>query len=396
MLNFSYYNQTKIIFGKGTYRTVGEEVAKYSKKILLHHSGGHIVRNGILGVVQESLKNAGVEWVELDGVEPNPLLSKVYEGVELCREKNLNFILAVGGGSVIDSAKAIALGSVYDGDVWDFYDYIKVPTAALPVATVLTIAAAGSENSIGSVITKAEGPFKQSVDSELIRPIFSILDPELTFTLPPYQTACGVADILAHIMERYFTRVKNVELTDELCEGAMRSIIRNGQQLLCGGDLLDYDTRAEIMWAGTIAHNDLLSTGREGDWASHQIEHQLSAFYGIAHGAGLAIVFPAWMEYILRVDTSEETQLRFARFAKKVFGVNGAYYNPLLAAREGISRLKNFLKSIGLPTNFFDAGIETTRIEEMAQQAVKFGPVGHYVKLDKMAVEEIYKIAIKG
>ncbi|MEN6562096.1 MAG: iron-containing alcohol dehydrogenase [Christensenella sp.] len=392
MQNFVYYNRTRTIFGKETEKLAGEEVKKYSRRILLHHSGGHVVRNGTLGRVQESLSQAGVSWAELGGVKPNPVLSKVYEGIELCRKEKLDFILAVGGGSVIDSAKAIALGTLYDGDVWDFYENRKTPSGALSVAAVLTIPAAGSESSIGSVITNEEGPWKQSVDSESIRPVFSILNPELTYTLPAYQTACGVADILAHIMERYFTREKHVELTDELCEGAMRTVIRNGRRILSGGER-DYDARAEVMWAGSIAHNNLLDTGRIGDWASHQIEHQLSAFYDIAHGAGLAIIFPAWMRYTLDTDDSPETALLFAKFAERVWGVSGACYDPKQSAREGIFRYKSYLKSIGLPVCFSDAGLNPDKIPQMVQEAVKFGAVGHYRPLNERDVEAIYRIA---
>ncbi|AEF82173.1 iron-containing alcohol dehydrogenase [Leadbettera azotonutricia] len=387
MQNFEYYNRTKIIFGKGTEKQAGDETAKYAKRVLLHHSGGHAAKSGILDSVKDSLKKAGVSWVELDGVKPNPRLSKVYEGIEIVKKEKLEFILAVGGGSVIDSAKAIAIGALYDGDVWDFYDHKKTATLALPVATVLTIPAAGSESSVSSVITNEKGPWKQSVDEECIRPVFSILNPEFTYSLPPYQTACGVADMLAHIMERYFTKEPHVELTDELCEGAMRTIIRNARKVFSGGEK-DYDARAEIMWAGSIAHNNLLSTGRIGDWASHVIEHELSAVYDIAHGAGLSIVFPAWIKYNLKGDV-----MRFARFAKKVWGVDGSFYDPEQAALEGIFRLKNFFRSIGLPVSFADAKLGTDRINEMAKRAVKFGPVGNFKKLDAGDVEAIYRIA---
>jgi len=392
MQNFDYYNRTKIIFGKGTEKQVGTETAKYSKRILLHHSGGHAAKSGILDSVKDSLKKAGVSWVELDGVKPNPRLSKVHEGVALCKKEKIDFVLAVGGGSVIDSSKAIALGTLYDGDVWDFYDHKKTATLALPVATVLTIPAAGSEDSISSVITNEKGPWKQAVDEECLRPVFSILNPEFTYSLPPYQTACGLMDMLAHVMERYFTREPNVELTDELCEGTMRAIIRNARGIFSGGEK-DYNARAEIMWAGTIAHNNILSTGRIGDWASHQIEHQLSAVYDIAHGAGLAIIFPAWMEYNLRVDSSADTALRFARYAKKVWGADGAFYNPVQAAREGIFRLKNFFRSLGLPVSFADAKLGKDHIDAMSREAVKFGSLGNFRKLDAAAVKAIYEIA---
>ncbi|GHV39716.1 NADH-dependent alcohol dehydrogenase [Spirochaetia bacterium] len=389
MQNFEYYNRTKIIFGKGTEDQVGSETAKYAKRVLLHHSGGSAVKSGLLDRVKASLKKASVEWVELDGVKPNPRLSKVHEGVALCKKEKLEFILAVGGGSVIDSAKAIAIGALYDGDVWDFYDRKKTAALALPVATVLTIPAAGSESSISSVITNEQGPWKQSVDEECIRPVFSILNPELTYSLPNYQTACGVSDMLAHIMERYFTKEPHVELTDELCEGAMRAIIRNARKIFSGGEK-DYNARAEIMWAGAIAHNNLLSTGRIGDWGSHLIEHELSAFFDVAHGAGLSIIFPAWITYNIKEDTP-----RLARFAAKVWGVDGAFYDYEQAALEGVFRLKNFFRSIGLPVTFADAKLDPAKIPEMAKHAVKFGPLGNYRKLNEKDVEAIYRLAVE-
>jgi alcohol dehydrogenase YqhD (iron-dependent ADH family) len=387
MQNFNYYNRTKIIFGKGTEALTGKETSKYADRVLLHHSGGHAVSSGLLETIKNSLKEAQVEWVELSGVKPNPRLSKVYEGVELCKKEKLRFILAVGGGSVIDSAKAIALGALYDGDVWDFYAHRQKPADALPVAAVLTIPAAGSESSISSVITREEGLLKQGVNAECIRPVFSILNPELTYSLPPYQTACGVADMLAHIMERYFTREPHVELTDELCEGTMRAVIRNTRKIFSGGTS-DYDARAEIMWAGSLAHNNLLGTGRIGDWASHGIEHELSALYDMAHGAGLSIIFPAWIQYNIKEDTP-----RLARFAAKVWGVDGAFYDYEQAAQEGVFRMRNFFRSIGLPVSFKDANLPVDRIPEMAQRAVRFGPLGSYRKLSAGDVEAIYRIA---
>jgi alcohol dehydrogenase YqhD (iron-dependent ADH family) len=387
MQNFEYHNRTKIIFGKGTEQQVGAETAARARRILLHHSGGHVVKSGLLDTIKGSLKQAGVEWVELAGVKPNPRLSLVHEGVALCKKEKLQFILAVGGGSAIDSAKAIAVGALYDGDVWDFYMRKKKATEALPVAAVLTIPAAGSESSISSVITNEEGPFKQSINEECVRPVFAILNPELTYTLPPYQTACGVADMLAHIMERYFTREPHVELTDQLCEGAMRAIIRNAGVIFAGGER-NYDARAEIMWAGSLAHNNLLSTGRVGDWASHAIEHELSALYDIAHGAGLSIVFPAWIRYNIKEDTP-----RLARFASEVLGVDGAFYDPERAALEGIFRLKNFFRALGLPVSFADAKLPADAIPELARRTVKFGPVGNYKKLEAGDVEAILRIA---
>ncbi|MDR1251025.1 MAG: iron-containing alcohol dehydrogenase [Treponema sp.] len=387
MQNFEYYNRTKIIFGKETENQVGTEIAKYTKKTLLHHSGGSSIRSGLIDRVKESLKKAGVEWVELDGVQPNPRLSLVYKGIEIVKKEKLEFILAVGGGSVIDSSKAIAMGAANEGDVWDFYDRKKNAEKALPVAAIVTIPAAGSESSISSVITDERGPWKRGVNFECTRPIFSILNPELTYTLPPYQSACGIVDMLAHIMERYFTKEPHVELTDELCEGAMRAIIRNARTIFTGGEK-NYDARAEIMWAGALAHNNLLSTGRVSDWASHGMEHELSALFDIAHGAGLSIVFPAWIRYNIKEDTP-----RFARFAAKVWGVDGAFYNFEQAALEGVFRMENFFRSIGLPIKFADAKLDPGKISEMAQRAVTFGPLGNYRKLEKKDVEAIYRIA---
>lgn len=389
MQNFEYCNRTKIIFGRGTENHAGSEAARYAKRVLLHHSGGSSVRSGLIDRVKASLKNAGVDWVELDGVQPNPRLSLVYKGIDTVKKEKLELILAVGGGSAIDSSKAIALGAVNDGDVWDFYERKKTTEQALPVAAIVTIPAAGSESSISSVITDERGPWKRGVNLECTRPVFSILNPELTYTLPPYQTACGVADMLAHIMERYFTKEPHVELTDELCEGAMRTIIRNARTVFTGGER-NYDARAELMWAGALAHNNLLSTGRVGDWASHGMEHELTAFFGIAHGAGLSILFPAWIRYNIKEDTP-----RIARFAAKVWGVDGAFYDYEQAALEGVFRMEQFFRSIGLPVKFADAKLDPARIEEMARRAVKFGPLGSYRKLEQKDVEAIYRIAVE-
>jgi hypothetical protein len=391
MQNFEYCNKTKIIFGKGTENRVGDEVAvvlaEKQKRILLHHSGGSTVRSGLIDRVKESLKSAGIDWVELTGVLPNPRLSLVREGIEIARREKLELILAVGGGSAIDSAKAIAVGAVNDGDIWDFFERKRTPGKSLPIGTILTIPAAGSESSTSCVITNEEGPWKRGMHSPFNRPAFSILNPELTYSLPPYQTACGITDMMAHIMERYFTKEPNVELTDELCEGALRTIIRNARKIYSGGEN-NYDARAEIMWAGAIAHNGILDTGRTGDWASHALDHELSALFDIAHGAGLAIMFPAWIKYNIKEDTK-----RLARFAAKVWGVDGAYYDIEQAALEGVFRMENFFRFIGMPVRFADANIEASRIPEMAKRVVHFGNIGNYSKLDEKDAEAIYRLA---
>ncbi|MFZ3105764.1 MAG: iron-containing alcohol dehydrogenase, partial [Candidatus Hydromicrobium sp.] len=284
MENFTFRNATKIIFGKDAENYVGTETARYGSKVLLHYGGGSIKKYGLYDRVLKSLKDAGLEVIELGGVQPNPRLGLVKRGIDICRKEKIDFILAVGGGSVIDSAKAIAAGVPYNGNVWDFYTGKAVVDKIIPVGVVLIIPASGSEASSSSVITNEEGLYKRAFSSEMLRPEFAILNPEITYTLSPYQTACGVSDIMAHIMERYFTTVKNVDLTDRLCEATLKTVISNMSIVLKEPE--NYGARAEIMWAGTIAHNDLLSTGRISDWGSHAIEMEISGTYDIPHGAG--------------------------------------------------------------------------------------------------------------
>lgn len=388
MENFEFQNPTKILFGRGAEDKVGGEVVAYSQKILLHFGGGSIKASGLYDRVTASLKEAGVDWVELAGVKPNPRLSLVQEGVKLCKEHNLGLILAVGGGSVIDSAKAIAMGAVIDGDVWDFYLGKGAPVAALPIATVLTIPAAGSEASTGTVITNEEGWLKRAVNSELIYPRFSILNPELAFSLPKFQVACGIADIMAHLMERYFTNVGHVAFTDRLLEATMKTLI--AQAPLVFNNAQDYDAWAELMWAGTIAHNNLLNTGRIGDWGSHDIEHEISGIYDVAHGAGLAVVFPAWMKYVLKHDLN-----RFVQWSVRVWNVEMDVFNPEAVARAGIEKMEVFFHSIGLGTKLADLGIQDDRIPEMANKCTDGNTrtVGNFVKLDRTAVEKVLRLA---
>ena len=388
MLNFVFSNTTEIIFGRDTERQVGAETAKWGKKVLLHYGGGHIVRSGLRDTVTNALEEAGIEYVELGGVKPNPRLSLVYEGIQLCREHNIDFILAVGGGSVIDSAKAIGIGVPYDGDVWDFYLGKTEVEETLPVGVILTLPASGSEASASSVITKEEGWLKRGCGGLEMRPKFAIMNPELTFSLPPYQTACGIADMMAHVMERYFTNVREVGFTDRLCEAVLRSIIHYGPLVMEEPE--NYNARANIMWAGTIAHNDLLHTGRIGDWASHNIEHELSGIYDVAHGAGLAIVFPAWMKYVYKHDAA-----RFEQFAVRVWGCRTRPLLPERTALEGIRRLQEFFEQIGLPTTLREAEIPDDRLEEMAAKctANDTQPQGSFVSLGQADVLEILKLA---
>ncbi|MDA3811151.1 MAG: iron-containing alcohol dehydrogenase [Spirochaetaceae bacterium] len=384
MNNFEFQNTTKIIFGRGSEENVGREVSASADKILLHYGGGSIKSSGLYDRVTDSLKKAGVTWIELGGVKPNPRLSLVEEGIQLCKENNLSLILAVGGGSVIDSSKAIAMGAVIDTDVWDFYLGKGSPQKALPVGTVLTLPAAGSEASSGTVITNENGWLKRAVNSDLLYPKFSILNPELCYTLPKFQVACGLTDIMAHLMERYFTNTKNVSFTDNLIEATMKTIINQGPHVI--KDSEDYDSWAEIMWAGTIAHNNLLNTGRDGDWASHDIEHEISGIYDVAHGAGLAVVFPAWMKYVLHNDLN-----RFVQWSVRVWNVDMNVFDPESVALEGIRKMKEFFQSLGLKITLSDLGIKDDRIDEMADKCTDNNnrTIGNFVKLNRDAVKKI-------
>lgn len=388
MRNFNYKNGTELIFGKGTENQVGSLVKNYANKILLHFGGGSIKKSGLYDKVIASLKKENIEVFELGGVKPNPRVSLVREGINICRENNIDFILAVGGGSVIDSSKAIAAGVNYSGDVWDLFLGSPINHKCLSVATVLTIPAAGSETSSGSVITNEDGLYKRSIGHPTLRPVFSILNPELTYTLPKYQTSCGIADMFAHILERYFTNEPNVDLTDRLCEGTMKAIIDNALRL--NVDPMDYNARAEIMLSGTVAHNDSLSMGRLGDWASHDIEHELSGIYDIAHGAGLSIIFPAWMKFVYKHDVN-----RFAQFANRVFNIDINLNNLEETALKGIEALENFFTEIKLPTRLSHVGIDDSRIEEMAKKLVAHSDhSGNFVEIREKEAYEIYKLAL--
>ena len=389
MRNFSFYNPARIIFGRGVEEQTGEQVKKYGTKVLLHYGGGSVKRTGVLDKVKASLDAAGVSYIELGGVKPNPRLSLIREGIELCKREGVDFILAVGGGSTIDSSKGIAAGVLYDGDIWDLYLYPdRQPDKALPVGVVLTIPAAGSESSWASVVTNEDGWLKRDICAECLIPRFAIMNPEFTFTLPPYQTACGASDILAHMMERYFTQVDHVDFTDRLLEGAMRTVLNYAPVVVDQPE--NYDARAEIMWAGTLAHNSLLDTGREGDWASHEIEHELSGMYDIAHGAGLSIIFPAWMRYVWR-----DNPARFVQFAQRVFDVDLAQAETEAIVNEMLYRLESWYHRIGVPTRFSEAGLDDTKIAEMAKKCmINRQFTGHFRKLVEKDVVEIYRLAL--
>lgn len=387
MNNFTFYSPTYFVFGKGTENEAGHYVKRFGgSKVLIHYGGGSVVKSGLLNRVKTSLDQESISYVELGGVQPNPRSGLVYQGIELARKEGVDFILAVGGGSVIDSAKAIAAGAVYDGDFWDFFEGKRV-TNALKVATVLTIAAAGSEGSGDTVITKEEGMLKRGAGGEALRPVFSILNPELTMSLPAYQTAAGATDIMAHVFERYFTNTKEVEITDRLCEAILLTMIKEVPRVI--EDPNHYEARANIMWAGMVAHNNLVGVGRDQDWSSHIIEHELSALYDVAHGAGLAVIFPAWMTYVYRHDID-----RFAKFAVRVWGCESSA-SPEETALEGISRLKQFLTSIGMPISFKELGAKEEDIPYMVEKiGIGKGTIGGFVPLTAKDVEQIYRLAL--
>lgn len=390
MENFTFYAPTYFSFGKGSEKDIGGLVKRFGgKKALVHYGGGSVKRNGVFDKVIASLKESNIPYVELGGVQPNPRSGLVYKGIDICRKENIDFILAVGGGSVIDSAKAIAAGTVYEGDFWDYYSTGKPVDRALPIGTVLTIAAAGSEGSPDSVITLEDGMYKRGASGEALRSKFSILNPEFTETLPAYQTACGISDIMAHVCERYFSNTKNVEITDRLCEGVLKAMIEESPKVIKNPH--DYEARANIMWAGMVAHNNIVGVGREQDWSSHAIEHELSALYDVAHGAGLAVIVPAWMKFVMKKNLG-----KFVQFAVRVWGCDMNFENPEMTAMEGINRYSAFLTSLGMPSNFKELGAKEEDIPALVKHlgATDENPIGRYVKLGPKDIEAIYRLAL--
>lgn len=389
MLNFDLYTPARILFGKGEEKRIGELLKPHADKVLLHYGGGSVKKSGLYDTVVASLKESGVDFVELGGVKPNPRLSLVQEGIALCQKENVGLILAVGGGSVIDSAKAIAMGVYYDGDIWEVYEEGKPIKKALPVATVLTIPAAGSESSGDTVITNEEKQLKYGYGSPKLRPLLSIMNPELFFTLPKNQLANGVADMMSHVFERYFTNTTHTDLTDGLCEVTLKTLMKNA--LLVHEDMENYDAWAELGFAGTVAHNGLVGMGRQQDWACHGMEHELSAIYDVAHGAGLAVLTPGWMQYVYKDNIG-----MFVQFAVNVMGVQGSYRDPDAIIQEGIGRLQEFFRKMGLPATLSELGIGEDKLEEMARKATgeAFGkeqPKGGLKKLYWQDVLAIYQ-----
>lgn len=392
MNNFVFYSPTEFVFGKATEMQVGALARKHgARKVMIVYGGGSVVRSGLLDRVKQSLQEAGIEYCLMGGVQPNPVDTKVYEGIEFCRREQADMLLPVGGGSVIDTAKAIAAGVLYEGDFWDFYIGKAKVIKALKVAVVLTIPAAGSEGSGNTVITKLGGLQKLSLRvPEVLRPVFSIMNPELTYTLPPFQTACGVADMMAHIMERYFTNTQEVEIGDRLCEGTLMAIINEAPKVMRNPE--DYGARANLMWAGMIAHNGTCGVGCEEDWASHFLEHEISAIYGVTHGAGLSVIFPAWMTWMVEHNVG-----KIAQYAVRVWGVPESEDKKAVAL-EGIGKLKAFFGSLGLPVTFKELGVENPDIDRLADSLHrnKGELVGNYVKLTKQDSKEIYRLACAG
>ncbi len=388
MKDFNYCAPTRVIFGKNTELEVGKALKNAgATRVLMQYGGGSIKKSGLYDRVVKAIRDEGIELFELGGVQPNPHLSLVRKAIEIVREQKIDYLLAVGGGSAIDSTKATAVGAVYDGDVWDFYCGKAVPKKAMPVGVVLTIPAAGSEGSNSSVITNEDGWIKRGLGCDLTRPAFAIYNPELTYSLPAYQTAAGATDIMAHIMERYFTNEPDVDMTDRLCESVLKTIIRQAPVAVKEPD--NYVARAEMMWASTVAHNDFLSCFRVGDWSSHQLSHELSGMYDATHGAALAVAFPAWMTYVYKHDVQ-----RFCRFAVEVMGVEMDFFHPEETALKGIAALRAFFKSIGMPTTLSELGVPEDKLDVLADKVKRSadGTTGQFVKLTRDDCLKIYQL----
>ncbi len=395
MFDFKYFTPTKVLFGKKTEEKVAELVKEFGgKKVLIHYGGGSVIRSGLMQKVTDKLDGAGIPYIKLGGAVPNPRLSLVYEGIELCKKEGIDFILAVGGGSAIDSAKAIGYGVMNDGDVWDLYDYKKQAKACLPLGVILTLAATGSEMSDSSVITKEEGLVKRGYSSDFCRPRFAILNPELTMTLPDYQTACGCTDIMMHTMERYFTNGGNMEITDSMAEALLRTVKENARILV--SDPNNYDARAEVMWAGSLSHNGLTGCGNDGgDWMTHKLEHELGGLYDVAHGAGLAALWGSWARYVYK-----NCLPRFKRYAINVMGIAPDAGSDEEIALKGIEAMEAFYHEINMPINLKELGVTATE-EDLKLMAHKCavgvnGGKGSARFLKEKDMLEIYRMSNQG
>lgn len=392
MENFEFHAPTKIIFGKDTHKQVGEVISSYGyKKVLLHYGGGSVKKNGLYESIVASLNDSKIDFVELAGVQPNPKLSLVKKGVQICKSQGIELVLAVGGGSVLDSAKVIATGALYDCDPWEFSAKITTPTMALPVGAVLTLSASGSEMSTSAVITNEENLLKRGYNSEFNKPLFSICNPELTYSVDKYQTACGIVDIMMHTLERYFTLSESdVELTDRLAEGLIKTVINAGTKALDNPN--DYGARANLMWAGSLSHNDLMGAGRKVFMACHHLEHELSGMYDfVAHGAGLSVVFIAWAKYLYKYSIP-----RFCQYATRIWNIEMDYQNPEKTALAGILATERFFSDIGMPIRLSEFNIGGDKIAEMAQKCTFWGKrtLPDYIELGQKEIEDIFKLGL--
>ena len=392
MKDFNFYAPTRVVFGRESEEKLSQLIQQYGGgKVLVHYGGGSARKSGLLDKVEKMLTEAGIAFVELGGVVPNPLLSKVKEGIELCRKEHVNFILAVGGGSVIDSAKAIGYGVEYPGDVWDFWDGKAVPQSCLPIGVMLTIPAAGSEMSSSCVVTNDEGMLKRGINSDLCRCKFAIMNPERTFTLPPYQTAAGATDILMHTMERYFSKYEDALLTDAIAEALLKTVMSAAKEVLLSPD--DYKYRAAIMWASSLSHNDLTECGTEKDFACHKLEHELSGMFGVTHGAGLAAIWSSWARYVMDKHLN-----RFVQFAVNVMGVLQDFTDPRRTALRGIEAMEHFFMEIGMPIcidDLLDRQLTDEEIDQLVEKCSRGGKmnIGAMEVLTPDDMREIYKLA---
>lgn len=386
MLNFNYSIPTEVYFGKGQIRKLFSCIKKYGNTVLLAYGGGSIKKNGIYDEIIQIFDSKGIKYIELSGIEPNPRVTSVIKGVELCREHNVDLILAVGGGSVIDCCKAIAGGVFYEGNPWDFCIGKTVIRKALPIGSILTLSATGSEMNGNAVITNWETKEKLALSSPFVKPKFSILDPTYTMTLPKNQTAAGTADIMSHVFEQYFSNTEGTYITDRISEGILKTCVHYAPIAL--NDAENYDARANLMWASSLALNELISYGKVTDWATHAMEHELSAIFDITHGIGLAILTPHWMEYVLNVDTLH----KFVDYGRYVWDIP-VIEDRMAMAKSAIEKTKEFFISLGIPSTLREVGITEDKLEEMSEKAVKRGPIGNFKKLEKQDVLNIFKAA---
>lgn len=389
MENFNYYIPTEIFFGKNQIEKLGKNIKKYGSKVLLCYGGGSIKKIGLYDKVIEILKENDLEYFELGGIEPNPRIESVREGIKICRENNIDFILPVGGGSTIDCAKVIGAGYYYEGDPWDLLIKKGRVSNCLPIGTILTLSATGSEMDAGAVISNLETKEKYSVGHRTMLPKFSILDPTYTFTVSKYQTASGVADIMSHTFETYFENTKTAFISDRIAEGILKTCIKYGRIAFDEPD--NYEARANLMWASSLAINGLIDCGRDTNWSVHPIEHELSAYYDITHGVGLAILTPNWMEYVL----DDENLWKYVEYGVNVWDIDSSLDEREIA-KLAIEKTREFFTSLEIPSTLGEIGIDSTNVENMAGDLIEYvkGKVGNFKELDYEDIVNIYKMSL--